>query len=252
MHDHLKTAVITGGTKGIGAAVAEAFYHNGYAVVVCGRADNGFARTMGRGVFFVKADVGKPAQIRALMAKVMRLTGRIDVLVNCAGFSQWKALEDIEVKFLDRMMDVNLKGMFWSIQAALPYLKAGAGIVNIASLAGKRGSAHNSAYCAAKFGVVGLTQALAKELGPRGIRVNAVFPVYVPTDGVLKALREPSSPAGGKNVSAYLQQFTLDQTALKRLPTPKEVAQVCLFLASGAASAVTGQSLNVDCGVLPQ
>ena len=252
MHDHLKTVVITGGTKGIGAAIAEAFTHSGYAVIICGRSDNGLSRRLGRAVFFVKADVTKPAQLRLLMAKAMRLTGRLDILVNCAGFSQWKSLKGINDKFLQKMLDVNLKGVFWSCQAALPYLKPGAGIVNVASLAGKRGSANNSAYCAAKFAVVGLTQALAKELGPRGIRVNAVCPVYVMTDSVLKALKERSSPAGGKNVHAYLEQFELHQTALHRLPTGQEVAQVCVFLASEAASAVTGQSVNVDCGVLPQ
>jgi len=251
MHDDLKTVVITGGTKGIGAAIAEIFYRSGYAVVVCGRADNGFAKRLGRGVFFVKADVSKPAQMRALMAKAVRLTGRLDVLVNCAGSSGWSALKDIDEKFLESMLSVNLKGVLWASQAALPFLPKNGAIVNVASLAGKRGSANNSAYCAAKFAVVGLTQSLAKELGPRGIRVNAVCPVYVLTAGVLKALNGKNSPAG-RNVPAYLRAFTMDQTALKRLPTADEVAQACLFLASDAASAVTGQSLNVDCGVLPQ
>ena len=252
MHDHLKTVVVTGGTKGIGAAIAETFYRNGYAVVVCGRVDNGFSRRLGRGVFFVKADVSKPAQVRVLMAKAVRLTGRLDVLVNCAGFSAWKSLADIDAAFLESMLSVNLKGVFWASQAASPFLPKGGAIINVASLAGKRGSANNSAYCAAKFGVVGLTQSLAKELGPRGIRVNAVCPVYVLTTGVLKALNAKNSPAAGKNVAAYLKEFALTQTALQRLPTAEEVAQVCLFLASPAASAVTGQSVNVDCGVLPQ
>ena len=252
MHDHLRTVVVTGGTKGIGAAIAETFYRNGYAVVVCGRIDNGFAKRLGRGVFFVKADVSKAAHMRALMAKAVRLTGRLDALVNCAGFSQWSALADMDAAFLDSMLAVNLKGVFWASQAALPFLPEGGAIINVASLAGKRGSANNSAYCAAKFGVVGLTQSLAKELGPRGIRVNAVCPVYVLTAGVLKALNNKNSPAAGKNVPAYLKEFTLTQTALKRLPTAQEVARVCLFLASPSASAVTGQSMNVDCGVLPQ
>ncbi len=227
MHDHLRTAVITGGSKGIGAAIAKAFYQDGYAVIVCGRVDNGFARTLGRGAFFVKADVTKAAQMKALMAKTVRLTGHVDALVNCAGFSQWRSLHNIDGKFLQKMLDVNLKGMFFSCQAALPYLRSGAAIVNVASLAGKRGSANNSAYCAAKFGVVGLTQSLAKELGPRGIRVNAVCPVYVLTPAVLKALNAKNSPAAGKNVAAYLKGFALTQTALRRLPTAEEVAREC-------------------------
>jgi len=252
MHEHLKTVVITGGTKGIGSAIAEAFYRQGYAVVICGRSDNGIVKRLGRGVFFVKADVTKRTNMRSLMARAMSLTGGLDVLVNCAGTSQWRALKDIDETFLENMLSVNLKGIFWASQAALEFLPKTGVIINVASLAGKRGSANNSAYCASKFGVVGLTQALAKELGPRGVRVNAVCPVYVLTDGVLKALSEKSSPAGGKDVQQYLKQFILSQTALKRLPTAQEVAKVCLFLASDEASAVSGQSLNVDCGVLPQ
>jgi NAD(P)-dependent dehydrogenase (short-subunit alcohol dehydrogenase family) len=123
--------------------------------------------------------------------------------------------------------------------------------VNISSLAGKRGSANNAAYCAAKFGVNGLTQALAKELGAAGIRVNAVCPVYVRTDGLLEALSDPESPTGGHDIAAYLDEFSRSQSALKVLPTGDQVAAACLFLASEAAGAITGQCVNVDCGVLP-
>ncbi len=252
MHEHLKTVVITGGSKGIGAALAEAFYRQGFAVVICGRKDNGLAQRLGRGVFFVKADVTRRVQMQALMARAVKLTGGLDVLINCAGMSHWRALQDIEEKFLDEMLAVNVKGALWASQAALKFLPRTGCIINIASLAGKRGSANNSAYCAAKFALVGLTQAMAKELGPRGIRVNAVCPVYVITDGLLKALRARSSPAGGHNIQNYLKEFTLSQTALKRLPTAQDVARACLFLASEGASAVSGQSINVDCGVLPQ
>ncbi|MBW1775707.1 MAG: SDR family oxidoreductase, partial [Deltaproteobacteria bacterium] len=109
-----------------------------------------------------------------------------------------------------------------------------------------------SVYCASKFGVNGITQALSKELGPRGIRVNAVCPVYVQTEGLLEALKEKDAPAQGDNVECYLQDFTAANAALQRLPTGEEIAQVCLFLASSGASAITGQCINVDCGVLPQ
>ena len=124
--------------------------------------------------------------------------------------------------------------------------------MNGSSLAGKRGTANNSAYCAAKFAVNGITQALAKELGPRGIRINAVCPVYVKTDQLLATLAEPASPAHGQKVGAYLDQFAETQTALGRLPTAEEVAEVVAFLASPLSSAVTGQCLNIDCGTLPQ
>jgi NAD(P)-dependent dehydrogenase (short-subunit alcohol dehydrogenase family) len=124
--------------------------------------------------------------------------------------------------------------------------------VNISSLAGKRGSANNSVYCASKFGVNAVTQALAKELGPRGIRVNAVCPVYVRTAGLDDALAEEESPTGGQDIGTYLAEFARTQTALGALPSDVQVADSCVFLASAAAGAITGQCINVDCGVLPQ
>jgi 3-oxoacyl-[acyl-carrier protein] reductase/meso-butanediol dehydrogenase/(S,S)-butanediol dehydrogenase/diacetyl reductase len=119
-------------------------------------------------------------------------------------------------------------------------------------LAGKRGSANNSVYCATKFGVNGITQALAKELGSAGIRVNAVCPVYVRTEGLNEALEEAVSPTSGADTAAYLAAFATAQSALGVLPTAEQVAATCVFLASPAAAAITGQCLNVDCGVMPQ
>jgi 3-oxoacyl-[acyl-carrier protein] reductase/meso-butanediol dehydrogenase/(S,S)-butanediol dehydrogenase/diacetyl reductase len=128
----------------------------------------------------------------------------------------------------------------------------GGSIINVSSMAAKRGTANNAVYCAAKFGVNGITQALAKELGPRGIRVNAVCPVLVTTEGLTEALVQEYAPAHGSSVEEFLHGFERSNSALGRLPTADEVAQVCLFLASPAASAITGQCPNVDCGVFPQ
>ena len=150
------------------------------------------------------------------------------------------------------MIDTNLKGAFFGCRAAAEHLGKGGCIVNISSLAGKRGSAKNSVYCASKFGVNGITQALAKELGARGIRVNAICPVYVQTDGLLEALEAEDAPPGGVAVDVYLKDFAASQAALKTLPTGEEIGQACLFLASEGSSAITGQCINVDCGVLPQ
>ena len=249
---NLKTAVITGGTKGIGAAIAGLFHSRGLHVVVGARRDNGFVRKLGKRAFFVKMDVRKEEGHGKLLQLALKNTGRADVYVNCAGFSQWKSVEKITGPFLDEMLEVNLKGAFWGCRAAARHMTKGGVIINISSLAGKRGSVHNAAYCMSKFGVTGLTQSLAKELGPRGIRVNAVCPAYVPTDGVLQALEEKYSPAEGGDVPAYLKAFARTQAALQRLPTAREVAQLCWFLASDEASAITGQSINVDCGVYPQ
>jgi 3-oxoacyl-[acyl-carrier protein] reductase/meso-butanediol dehydrogenase/(S,S)-butanediol dehydrogenase/diacetyl reductase len=179
-------------------------------------------------------------------------TGRLDVLVNNAGYSAWRPLAEIDEAFWNEMIATNLKGVLFASQAAVAHMERDAVIVNISSLAAKRGSANNSVYCASKFGVNGITQSLAKELGPRGIRVNAVCPVYVRTSGLDEALEDSRSPAAGRDVSAYLSEFAASQAALGRLPTGEQVAQACLFLASPAAGAITGQCINVDCGVLPQ
>ena len=137
-------------------------------------------------------------------------------------------------------------------KVAAENLSEGGCIINISSIAGKRGSANNSVYCVSKFGVNGLTQALAKELGPKGIRVNAVCPVYIQTKGLMEALGNKRSPTQGKDIDLYLKIFAAENAALKRLPTGDEVAKMCLFLASDKASAITGQCIHVDCGVLPQ
>jgi len=150
------------------------------------------------------------------------------------------------------MIDVNLKGVLFGCQAAAAVMGRGSSIINVSSMAAKRGTANNSVYCAAKFGVNGITQALAKELGPRGIRVNACCPVLVTTDGLLTALAEEYAPAHGRSVSGFLESFCSANSALGHLPNADEVAQYCVFLASPMASAITGQCTNVDCGVFPQ
>ena len=247
-----RTIVITGGSRGIGASIARAFHEAGDHVLIGSRTDVGLAKELGGGARYQKCDVVRPQELRDLMREALDWTGRLDVLINNAGTSDWKPLNEVDENFWQRMIDVNLKGVFFGCQAAAGHFKNGGCIINISSLAGKRGSANNAAYCAAKFGVNGLTQSLAKELGPCNIRVNAVCPVYVETEGLIEALESKHAPPAGKGVQNYLSEFAKTQSALGRLPSEEEVARVCLFLASPAASAVTGQCLNVDCGVLPQ
>lgn len=247
-----KTAVITGGGKGIGAAISRVFYEDGYHVLIGSRSDNGLADEFGERGKFHAVDVRKPDQLQELMNVAFEWNGRIDVAINNAGYSQWCPAAEIEEAFWDQMIDTNLKGVFFGCQAAGQHLLKGGCIVNISSLASKRGSANNAAYCASKFGVNGITQSLAKEWGKRGIRVNAVCPVYVRTDGLLEALEGEHAPPGDADVETYLQDFAASQAALGILPTGKEVGLACLYLASAGASAITGQCINVDCGVLPQ
>jgi NAD(P)-dependent dehydrogenase (short-subunit alcohol dehydrogenase family) len=246
------TIIITGGSRGIGAAISQAFYTAGYKVVMAGRTDTGLAAALGQRARFVMTDVRHPQELRALVGQALEWTGRLDVLVNNAGVSAWRTLAEIDEAFWQDMVDTNLKSLLFACQAAASHLPRGGSIINISSLAGKRGSANNSVYCATKFGVNGITQSLAKELGPIGIRVNAVCPVYVSTVGLEDALSEKQSPTGGQDTAAYLAAFAATQSALGVLPTAAQVAETCVFLASSAAAAITGQCLNVDCGVMPQ
>ncbi len=248
----MKTAIITGGTKGIGEAIARAFVGAGMRVVIGARKDNGLAKKLGSRARFIAMDVRFEDAHNEAIKVARQWTGRLDVYINCAGFSGWKPIVHADDDFVNEMLDTNLKGTVWGCKVAAQNLSKGGAIINVPSIAGKRGSANNSIYCASKFGVTGLTQSLAKELGPKGIRVNAVCPVYVETRGLAEALKDGNSPSQGKNIKSYLKKFALEQSALKRLPKAGEVAKTCLFLASDQASAITGQSINVDCGVLPQ
>lgn len=247
-----RTIIITGGSRGIGAAISEAFHAAGDRVVIAGRTDTGLAAALGPRALFVSADVRQPQATRALVRQALDWSGRLDVVVNNAGVSAWRPLASIDEDFWQDMVDTNLKSVLFACQAAAPYLPRGGSIVNISSLAGKRGSANNSVYCATKFGVNGITQSLAKELGSTGVRVNAVCPVYVRTEGLDEALEEAVSPTSGQDTAAYLATFAATQSALGVLPTAAQVAATCIFLASPAAAAITGQCLNVDCGVMPQ
>jgi NAD(P)-dependent dehydrogenase (short-subunit alcohol dehydrogenase family) len=246
-----KSVVITGGNRGIGLSITEAFVNAGYAVIVGARNGAGLAEKFGDKVTFVETDVRDEAAHRKLVEHAVRKTGGLDAYINNAGFSEWRPIEEIDDKFFDDIVGTNLKGAFWGCKAASAAMKEGGSIINISSIASKRGSANNSAYCATKFGMNGLTQALAKEIGPRGIRVNAVCPVLIPTAGLIDALKSPHGPAKG-DPEGFIANFALGNAALKRLPTGAEVGAMCLFLASDQSSAITAQCMNVDCGVFPQ
>jgi NAD(P)-dependent dehydrogenase (short-subunit alcohol dehydrogenase family) len=247
-----RTILVTGGGRGIGAAISEAFYAEGEHVVIAGRTDTGLAAKLGERARFISTDVRKPEDLKSLARQAREWTGRLDVLVNNAGLSAWRPLAQVDEEFWDDMVATNLKSAFFAAQAVVPHLPRGGSIVYVSSIAGKRGSANNTVYCATKFGVNGVTQSLAKELGSSGIRVNAVCPVYVRTKGLEEALRESYSPAAGNEIGAYLAAFAATQSALGVLPTGAQIASACVFLASVSAGAITGQCLNVDCGVLPQ
>ncbi len=244
-----KTVIVTGGTLGIGAAIARCFHEKEAFVIIGARRDNGFAKELGERARFVQADVTRLADHVRLLDAAIEATGRLDGYVNNAGRSEWMPLEKITDEFWNAMLDVNAKSVIYGAQAAIRGLQKGGFILNVSSLAGKRGSANNAVYCASKFAVNGITQSLAKELGPRGIRVNAICPVLVRTPGLVDALKDAAAPSEGQP-DDFLASFTKANAALGQLPTAEQVGEFCYALAE--AEAVTGQCINVDCGVFPQ
>jgi len=246
-----KTVIITGGNKGIGLSISKVFADNGYSVFVGAREETKELQALSGDITFVKTDVKTEKDHQNLVQAALEKTGRLDTYINNAGFSAWRSIGNIDDEFLSNVLDTNLKGVFWGCKSALAVMKGGASIVNVSSIAGKRGSSNNSAYCSSKFGVNAITQCLAKEVGKQNIRVNGVCPVIVPTEGLIEALDKPESPAY-ENIDGFIDDFCKTQAALPRLPTGEEIGKSCLYLASDAASAITGQSINIDCGVFPQ
>jgi NAD(P)-dependent dehydrogenase (short-subunit alcohol dehydrogenase family) len=247
-----RTVIVTGGTKGIGAAVSRFFHARGDRVLMMARNDNGLAAKLGSGARFHAGDAADPASHEGAVRVAVEWTGRLDVYVNNAGLSGWRPLGAVTEDFWQSMIDVNLKSVLFGCRSAANAMRNGGVIINVSSMAGKRGTANNSVYCAAKFGVNGITQALAKELGPAGVRVNALCPVLVRTDGLVAALEEPSAPGAKTGAEAFIAGFAAANSALGQLPSAEQVASFCYLLASDDASAITGQCINVDCGVFPQ
>jgi 3-oxoacyl-[acyl-carrier protein] reductase/meso-butanediol dehydrogenase/(S,S)-butanediol dehydrogenase/diacetyl reductase len=240
--------VITGGSKGLGLDISKKFLEMGWRVTSGSRTE---PSTHNEGKFWhEKTDVRDRNSVINLLDTAVSKFGKVNCFINNSGYSEWKSLSSISEEFLQDILQTNLMGYFWGSQAAARILESGDSIINISSLAARRGTANNSAYVASKFGVAGLTQSLSKELGSVGIRVNAVCPVLVKTEGLMDALNDKQAPAGG-NPDAFLSNFAAGQTSLGFLPSGRDVANLCYFLAGPEARAITGQSISVDSGVFP-
>ncbi len=246
----MKVAIVTGGNKGIGLAITKDLLKNNYKVIVGARSTYTDEMTK-NDVYFIKGDLRKYENHEKLVDFAINNFGSLDLYVNNLGISEWKPIEKINENFLNKLFSTNLYSAFWGCKACKRKMRKDGSIINISSIACKRGSKNNSAYVATKFALNGMTQSLAKEFGKESIRVNAICPVLIKTEGLLSALMEDDSPVE-TTIETFFEQFTKSQTALNRLPTGNEVAKMVTFLASNNASAITGQCINIDCGVFPQ
>lgn len=240
-----KRVLVTGGTRGIGAATVEAFLDAGARVAVNGRSVQSTEKALTHlptEAFGVAGDVASASECWSIVASAVAEMGGLDVLVNCAGVARGSSVESVTETDWDDVLDINLKGTFFCIQAALPHLRASQGnVVNLASDAGLIGEVGLAVYCASKGGVVNLTRALALELAP-DVRVNCVCPGYVDTDMV----RRDVINASGDPRAA---ERTLAASApLNRIAPPAEIATAILYLASGQARFITGSALQIDGG----
>ncbi|WP_297034428.1 SDR family NAD(P)-dependent oxidoreductase [uncultured Enorma sp.] len=239
-----KTAVVTGGSRGIGLAIVKRFLEEGANVALCGSreetaqkavdailAENPEAPVMG-----IWPNVGDEAAIEAAFREVKDHFGGLDIVCNNAGISQSQPLDEYQPNDLDGIVDINIKGVFNGCQAAARVLEAGGVIINTSSMVAKMGQPSGVAYPMSKFAVNGLTISLARELGPAGIRVNAVAPGVTATDMVASLPEELIAP-----IEAGIP--------LKRVGQPEDVANAFVFLASDLASYVTGEVLAVDGGM---
>ncbi len=239
-----KVAVVIGGNSGIGLASAQAFALEGARVVVTGRDTATLARAAASigGALAIRCDVSHLQEIDALMAQVREKLGRIDVLFVNAGVGAFIPIEAVTEADWDRVLAVNLKGVFFTVQKALPLMPHGAAIVLNSSIGWKKGIPTGSVYAASKAGVRALGRNFAAELVGRGIRVNVVSPgpVETPIIGRTAGLTPEMIPE--------LRKQMLANTPMRRMGEPAEVARAALFLASDEASFITGIDMLVDGG----
>jgi NAD(P)-dependent dehydrogenase (short-subunit alcohol dehydrogenase family) len=239
-----RIALITGGTTGIGLASAVLFQQEGAQVIVTGRGANSIAaaeRVLGPGAMAVASDTSKLADIAGLIDQIRQKFGRIDIVFANAGIARFQLFGDITESDFDVHFAINVKGLYFTIQAALPLIPAGGAILLTASVVSKKGFPGTSVYAATKAAVRSFGRTLAAELAPRGIRVNTISPgpVTTPLFGKMGLSEE-----GVRQMQHNMAQGV----ALKRMGEVDEIARAALFLVSDDASLVVGAELFADGG----
>ena len=249
---HIKPGLrvlVTAGASGIGRAIANAFVEDGGRVHVCDIGEAALAECRDTlGVTTSLADVSREDEVRRLVDEAGAALGGLDVLINNAGIAGPTGTVDaIATSAWRQTIDINLNGQFYCAHYAVPLLRAAgeAAIVNMSSAAGRFGYAFRTPYSASKWAIVGFTQSLAKELGPDGIRVNAILPGIVKgprMEGVIRARAEQVGVADMQMEAEYLQRISL-----RHMVTPEDIASAALFLCTQAGWNISGQSISV-CG----
>ena len=239
-----KVALVTGGNSGIGLATAKQFVNEGAYVFITGRREPELAaavKEIGTNVTAVQGDVSNLGDLDRLFAQIRREKGRLDVVFANAGVAKYAALGTITEEFFDSIFDINVKGVLFTVQKALPLLSDGASIILNASVVGSKGFASNSVYSATKAAVRSFARTLTTDLKDRRIRVNAVSPGATDTPGLNELL-------GSSDTGQQRLKMISNTVPLGRLGTPDEIAKAVVFLASDDSSYITGAELFVDGG----
>ncbi len=241
-----KIALITGGNSGIGLATAKRFVEEGAYVFITGRRESELAAAataIGRNVTAVQGDVSNLADLDRLFAQVEREKGRLDIVFANAGVAKFATLGEITEELYDWTFDINVKGVVFTVQKALPFLPEGASIILNASIVASKGLPMNSVYSATKAALRSFARSWTSDLKHRRVRVNAISPGVIDTPGLASLLASAAPGAGDDRES-----LTLSNIPLGRSGTPDEIAKAVVFLASDESSYVTGAELFVDGG----